>query len=46
MSAVAAAGAAARHKLLAPKRQTAVAAVAGFHGNDNFINKQHRNSRQ
>ncbi len=40
MPAVASAGTAARHKLLAPKRETAVATVAGFHGNDYFINEQ------
>jgi hypothetical protein len=44
MPAVASAGTAARHKLLAPERQTAVAAVAGFHGNDHFIDK-HWNSK-
>jgi hypothetical protein len=38
-TAIAAAGAATGHKLLAPERQTAVATVAGFNGNNNFINK-------
>ncbi len=37
---VAAAGAAAWHKLLTPERKTAVAAVASFHGNNYFIYEQ------
>ena len=38
-AAVAAARSAARDKLLAPERQTAVAAVAGFDRNDDFVDK-------
>ena len=38
--AVAAARTAARDKLLAPERKTAVAAVAGFDGNDDFVYEQ------
>jgi hypothetical protein len=33
------AGAAARHVFLAPERKTAVAAIAGFDGNDYFIDE-------
>jgi hypothetical protein len=39
MPSVAAAGSAPRHKLLAPKRQTAVAAVACFYRNSNFVDE-------
>jgi hypothetical protein len=41
-SAVAAAGAAAWNVLLAPERKTAVAAVAGFHADANFIDEHER----
>ena len=43
-AAIAAAGAAARNKFLAPKRKAAVAAVAGFDGDNNFVN-EHGNRR-
>jgi len=36
---ITAAGAAARHVFLAPERKTAVAAIAGFDGNDYFIDE-------
>jgi hypothetical protein len=39
MATVSAARATARYEFLAPERQTAVAAVAGFHGNGYFIDK-------
>ena len=38
-AAVAAARAAARDELLPPEREAAVAAVAGFHGNSDFVDK-------
>jgi hypothetical protein len=37
VTAVAAAGAAARDKFFAPERQTTVAAVSGFNGNRYFV---------
>jgi hypothetical protein len=33
------AGAAARHKLLAPEREATVAAITRFYGNDNFVDE-------
>jgi hypothetical protein len=40
-AAIAAARSAARDKLFTPERKAAVAAVARFDGNDDFIYKQH-----
>ena len=42
-AAVTAAGAAARDVFLASERETPVAAVAGFNGNDYFVDEQHVN---
>ncbi len=41
-AAIAAAGSAARHEFLATEREAAIAAVAGFHGNDDFIDKHEK----
>jgi hypothetical protein len=39
VAAIAAARAAARHKLLAPESHAAISAVTGLHGNYYFVNK-------
>ena len=46
VAAVAAAGAAARNELLAPERKAAVAAVAGFDVDVDFIDKQRGECRR